>query len=239
MSTHEQTEDSAGTLRKVATGLYRFSTSGVYFANVRIRGKLFRQGLETSDRATGSLATIRASISNTRSGKKRFVSRRAASWITSAIGGSGDTAEPSADFVEFNGRAGLGQAEASSLSWADVGFERGATTTFRHKTRQDFTIPIYPQLRPLLERLRGETPRPPDEGVFRDQRLQEGDCRGMHAPGIARLHAPLVPPVVHHEGNREGDRREGDCRMAGTPRRREVDSRHLLACEPRSFSTHG
>ena len=196
MSTHEQTEDSAGTLRKVATGLYRFSTSGVYFANVRIRGKLFRQGLETSDRATGSLATIRASISNTRSGKKRFVSRRAASWITSAIGGSGDTAEPSADFVEFNGRAGLGQAEASSLSWADVGFERGATTTFRHKTRQDFTIPIYPQLRPLLERLRGETPPPPDERVFRLKENPQHGCRATSGIGIPQADRRGVGPSV-------------------------------------------
>ena len=37
-------------LRKVATGLYRFSTSGVYFAHVRIHGKLFRQSLETTVR---------------------------------------------------------------------------------------------------------------------------------------------------------------------------------------------
>ena len=66
-----------------------------------------------------------------------------------------DRAEPSANFVEFNGRAGLGQAETSSLSWGDVDFERGTITTFRHKTGQGFTILIYPQLRPLLERLRG------------------------------------------------------------------------------------
>ena len=57
-----------------------------------------------------------------------------------------------ADFVEFIGLAGLGQAEASPLTWRDVDFERGQLTTFRHKTRTGFVIPIYPQVRPLLER---------------------------------------------------------------------------------------
>jgi integrase len=47
----------------------------------------------------------------------------------------------------------LGQAEASSLTRADVDFEAERIITFRHKTSQGFAIPIFPQLRPLLERL--------------------------------------------------------------------------------------
>src|SRR6266404_794454 len=39
-----------GTLKRVAQGLYRYSTSGVYFAHVRIHGKLFRESLRTTDR---------------------------------------------------------------------------------------------------------------------------------------------------------------------------------------------
>src|SRR4051794_3379095 len=39
-----------GTLNRVAPGLCRYSTSGVYFAHVRIGGKLFRESLETTDR---------------------------------------------------------------------------------------------------------------------------------------------------------------------------------------------
>ena len=39
-----------GTLKRVAPGLCRYSTSGVYFAHVRIGGKLFRESLETTDR---------------------------------------------------------------------------------------------------------------------------------------------------------------------------------------------
>jgi integrase len=62
-------------------------------------------------------------------------------------------AQDSADFLEFLGLAGLGQAEAGSLTRADVDLEAERIITFRHKTSQGFAIPIFPQLRPLLERL--------------------------------------------------------------------------------------
>jgi integrase len=62
-------------------------------------------------------------------------------------------AQASADFLEFLGLAGLGQAEASSLTRADVDFAAGQIITYRHKTSTGFAIPIFPQVRPLLERL--------------------------------------------------------------------------------------
>ena len=65
---------------------------------------------------------------------------------------NGHDAVESADFVEFLGLAGLGQAEASALEWPDISFEREQITTFRHKTKSGFAIPLYPQLRPLLEK---------------------------------------------------------------------------------------
>jgi integrase len=61
--------------------------------------------------------------------------------------------QDSADFLEFLGLAGLSQAEARSLTRADVDFDAGRIITFRHKTSTGFVIPIFPQLRPLLERL--------------------------------------------------------------------------------------
>ncbi|HZR06081.1 MAG TPA: tyrosine-type recombinase/integrase [Candidatus Udaeobacter sp.] len=67
-----------------------------------------------------------------------------------------DTAEESADFIEFLGLAGLGQAEASALTWGDVDWSHNTITTFRHKTRTGFQIPLYPQLRPLLEKRFGK-----------------------------------------------------------------------------------
>lgn len=65
---------------------------------------------------------------------------------------NGHDANESADFVEFLGLAGLGQAEASALTWDDIDWHREQIITFRHKTKSGFAIPLYPQLRPLLER---------------------------------------------------------------------------------------
>jgi integrase len=63
-----------------------------------------------------------------------------------------DTRDESADLVEFYGLAGLGRAEARSLTWGDVNFKDGQIITFRHKTISGFFVPIFPQLRPLLEK---------------------------------------------------------------------------------------
>lgn len=70
-------------------------------------------------------------------------------------------AETSADFVEFLGLAGLGQAEASALRWQDIDWQSEQIITFRHKTKSGFAIPIYPQLRPLLEKVKKKKRRLP------------------------------------------------------------------------------
>ena len=62
-------------------------------------------------------------------------------------------AEQSGDFIEFLGLAGLGQAEAASIKRSDVDLDAGRIIVYRHKTDVGFVIPIYPQLRPLLEKL--------------------------------------------------------------------------------------
>jgi integrase len=63
-------------------------------------------------------------------------------------------AEESADFLEFLGLAGVGQAEASSLRWEDVNSAGGHISFRRHKTGVRFRVPIYDHLKPLLDRLR-------------------------------------------------------------------------------------
>lgn len=65
-----------------------------------------------------------------------------------------DHAEDSANFVEFLGLAGLGQAEASSLRWSDIDWSKKRFSVRRQKTGALFFVPIYPDLRPLLERLK-------------------------------------------------------------------------------------
>jgi len=62
-------------------------------------------------------------------------------------------AEDSGDFVEFLGLAGLGQAEAASIKRSDVDLDAGRIIVYRHKTDVGFVIPIYPQLRALVEKL--------------------------------------------------------------------------------------
>src|SRR5437763_3073647 len=62
-------------------------------------------------------------------------------------------AQDSADFLEFLGLAGLGQAEAGSLTRADVDFEAQRIIPFRHKTATGFVVPLFPQVRALRERL--------------------------------------------------------------------------------------
>jgi integrase len=72
-------------------------------------------------------------------------------------------AKDSANFVEFIGLAGVGQAEAAGLTRKHVHFDKEQIQLFRHKTRQAFTVPIFPQVRPLLERL--------CEGLKADERI--------------------------------------------------------------------
>jgi len=71
--------------------------------------------------------------------------------------------------LEFLGLAGLGQAEASSLTWGDVDLAKGRLSVRRHKTQVLFYVPIYPHLKPLIERLYRKHPAPPspEEKVLR------------------------------------------------------------------------
>lgn len=73
-----------------------------------------------------------------------------------------DHADDTADLIEFMGRAGAGQAEAAALKWEHIDLCGSQITLFRAKTRTAFTIPIFPKLHPLLERLKqsGKVPHP-------------------------------------------------------------------------------
>jgi integrase len=96
-------------------------------------------------------------------------------------------AKDSADFLEFLGLAGLGQAEAASLTRADIDLCANRVVTFRHKTRTGFAIPIYPQLRPLLERLcQGKTSA---ERIFKisdAKKALAGACRRLGYPPFSQ-----------------------------------------------------
>jgi integrase len=96
-------------------------------------------------------------------------------------------AQDSADFLEFLGLAGLGQAEASSLTRADVDFEANRIITFRHKTDTGFAIPLFPQVRRLLERLC--TGKAHDESIFKIKGARKalaGACQRLGYPSFTQ-----------------------------------------------------
>jgi integrase len=96
-------------------------------------------------------------------------------------------AHDSADFLEFLGLAGLGQAEAGSLTPADVDFRAGQIITYRHKTSTGFAIPIFPQVRPLLER--SCEAKAYDEPVFNisdAKKALAGACRRLRYPPFSQ-----------------------------------------------------
>lgn len=91
----------------------------------------------------------------------------------------------SADFVEFMGLAGVGNAETINLTWGDIDFESGTITLFRQKTRKGYKIPLFPQLRPLLEARRGNVERRTDEPVFTirsAKKSMKATCEKLNLP---------------------------------------------------------
>jgi len=96
-------------------------------------------------------------------------------------------AQDSADFLEFLGLAGLGQAEARSLTRPDIDFDAGRLITFRHKTSRGFAIPIFPQLRSLLERLcEGKSNSDPLFKVRDAKKALAGACRRLGYPPFSQ-----------------------------------------------------
>jgi integrase len=73
----------------------------------------------------------------------------------------------SADFAEFLGRAGVGQAEAVGLTWHDIDEQREVIHYRRKKTKRSFNTPIFPWLKPLLSKLRSEAEPNPHGPVFK------------------------------------------------------------------------
>jgi integrase len=96
-------------------------------------------------------------------------------------------AQDSADFLEFLGLVGVGQAEAASLKLSDIDLNAGRITTFRHKTATGFSIPVFPQARPLIERLcQGKSN---DDSIFsiRDaKKALRGACHRLNLPAFSQ-----------------------------------------------------
>ena len=85
-------------------------------------------------------------------------------------------------------------AEASALRKPDIDWEHRTITTFRHKTKSGFQIPLYPQLEDLLRRRcsRGGT-----DYVFAVKDAKKAISAACKRR-VAALQSPLVPSHVHH-----------------------------------------
>lgn len=99
--------------------------------------------------------------------------------------------EDSADFVEFLGRAALGQAEVARVVWGDVDFECGQIAVRRRKTGVPFTVPMYPDLKPLLERLRvkaGEQVEPTAKvlKILDAKKALKAACKRLNLPSFSQ-----------------------------------------------------
>jgi integrase len=94
-------------------------------------------------------------------------------------------AEGSADFVQFLGEAGVGQAEAGSLTLGDVDWKCGLIRFRRHKAQAVSCVPTYTHLRPLLEKLAN---RCGTDAVPETHLLQLKEAKKALAAACRRLH---------------------------------------------------
>jgi len=110
---------------------------------------------------------------------------------------NGHDAEQSGDFIEFLGLAGLGQAEAAAITRAGVDLESGRMIVYRHKTDVGFVIPIYPQLRPLVEKLCGR--KKPNERLFAIDQARQAIANACKRLGFVRdlPNGDLVAAYTH------------------------------------------
>lgn len=94
-------------------------------------------------------------------------------------------AQDSADYVEFIGLAGIGNAEANNLTWGDVNLAKGKIKIHRQKTDVGFMIPISLRLRGLLEKLKGQ-----DEPSYNANILKIRDAKKALTAACKRLNVP-------------------------------------------------
>ena len=78
-----------------------------------------------------------------------------------------DTAQDSADLVEFMGLSGAGTAECANLKGENIHFESNRITLYRQKTDTGFSIPIFPQLLSFMKRLEAKGNIKPGQSIFR------------------------------------------------------------------------
>ena len=97
-------------------------------------------------------------------------------------------ANASADLVEFMGRAGVGTAECANLLGEHIDFEKERITLYRKKTDVGYVIPFFPQVKPLLNRLKEEGKIKRGEKAFRvkdPKKSLDAACKRLKIQGYS------------------------------------------------------
>ena len=102
---------------------------------------------------------------------------------------NGHGADDSADFVELSGLLGLGQAELSGIQRQHINLKVGTIQVFRRKTKQSFTIPIYPEARAVVERRLADVETDPTTRL-----MPQDNCKKGLAASCKRLGFPSFEP---------------------------------------------
>lgn len=102
---------------------------------------------------------------------------------------NGHGRDDSADFVELAGTLGLGQAELSGIRRQHIDLDAGIIRVFRRKTSQQFTIPIFPDARAIIERRLEAMPDEPEARL-----LAQNNCRIAMEGACGRLKLPKFSP---------------------------------------------
>ncbi|MHC1764575.1 MAG: tyrosine-type recombinase/integrase [Verrucomicrobiia bacterium] len=119
-------------------------------------------------------------------------------FVAALDAGGGRDSRNCADLVRFLAYGGFRITEARYVTWTDCDFNRGEITVHGHpetgtKGRGDARrIPMIPEMRVLLERLRSERPTEPDtSAVMRVHECQKAMDRAASEVGMAR--------ITHHD----------------------------------------
>jgi len=132
---------------------------------------------------------------------------------------NGHGCNDSADFVELAGTLGLGQAELSGIRRQDIDLRSNQIQLFRRKSKQQFTIPIFPDARPIIERRMANMEDSPDARLLPQDNCKkalEGACRRLNFPhfeprSLRRFHITRslragidAPTVGAWQGHKDG-----------------------------------
>ena len=95
------------------------------------------------------------------------------------------------------GLAGLGKAEVAAIRRCHVDVDASQIGIYRQKTRVAFFIPIYPQLRPLVEKL-CEGKKPNDRLLKIDQarKALTHSCARLELPRYTQLSGPCIMHIT-------------------------------------------